>query len=595
MPQGEKAKLLSRQRLYPWTTTHSHLACMGGFAFENSNDESQCPFPDGRRRVTLSPDGLVLLAKLSPDVIPDISHQAIHDKSKASSFMKIVTLTQALWFCLQVIVRLAQQLPVTLLELNTFAHSFCALFIFILWWNKPVDVSDPFTIPVASPRGHPTSPIVQRTAMICAAMCNASEIGRNFRCLKETHGNNYQPYRHKGLMRTYVQIWGHDQYLHDFIAKHRRASLAGPAEPEVIQSHPPKHDKSYSLSQSPVKQFPIASPVDSIIEQFSRRHRLFRDDKITVYNLMDHDPILHFRSSVFRGHTHMHHGSELGSVAKAVAQIVGFLMRIPAHDIYFQVPRDYWARARLVALGPGALSHDAAEIGADASGSKRETIWLADPSLALTNNEQYVFSVRSHSAHWVCNRVANWSSSLSFRHVFPRTDDKAPSAGGLAENGVVFEEGTDTEWTVFSKRESQNIKIITKYMVMFVATSVGYGAWHLLAWAGPFHSHTQMILWRGSGIGVGAAGVAVISLFFVSLSFIYCINAGRGPKDEIRGPKKFTVLLVVGLIALSFVGTILFHIACRLCLVVESLVGLAYVPDGAFVLPHWAIYFPHIG
>ena len=37
----------------------------------------------------------------------------------------------------------SQGTPITLLELNTFGHAVLALFIYILWWEKPFDVERP--------------------------------------------------------------------------------------------------------------------------------------------------------------------------------------------------------------------------------------------------------------------------------------------------------------------------------------------------------------------------------------------------------------------------------------------------------------------
>ena len=38
---------------------------------------------------------------------------------------------------------MAQRIPISLLELNTFGHAICALFIYLLWWEKPFEVDIP--------------------------------------------------------------------------------------------------------------------------------------------------------------------------------------------------------------------------------------------------------------------------------------------------------------------------------------------------------------------------------------------------------------------------------------------------------------------
>ena len=40
----------------------------------------------------------------------------------------------------------AQPIPISLLELNTFGHAVCALFIYLLWWEKPFEVDIPIIV-----------------------------------------------------------------------------------------------------------------------------------------------------------------------------------------------------------------------------------------------------------------------------------------------------------------------------------------------------------------------------------------------------------------------------------------------------------------
>src|SRR5690242_21711382 len=47
---------------------------------------------------------------------------------------------------IQCIARLQQNLPVTLLEINTIGHVICAFALYILWWNKPLDIKDPYIV-----------------------------------------------------------------------------------------------------------------------------------------------------------------------------------------------------------------------------------------------------------------------------------------------------------------------------------------------------------------------------------------------------------------------------------------------------------------
>lgn len=137
----------SSARKYAWTHVHSFYAVMGGFVYDTSDlPDNEQFLPGNRTRVTLAPDAVIYIARLCPWLLPDISEESIQDKSKANSLAKGVVCVQAFWFILQTIFRLADGLPISLLELSTAAHSLCALLVYALWWRKPLDVESPTVI-----------------------------------------------------------------------------------------------------------------------------------------------------------------------------------------------------------------------------------------------------------------------------------------------------------------------------------------------------------------------------------------------------------------------------------------------------------------
>jgi len=150
---------------FAWSRAHSHLALMGGFSFDTGGDSS-IPLP--QTRYTLTSVGICFLAKHRPDLIPNITTDAINDKSKASPLAKLLVFTQALWFCLQILSRLAVGLPITALELNTFAHALFAFFAFAAWWHKPLDIHEAVLIPLVN---NPSA------TSLCAAMYLRSTVG----------------------------------------------------------------------------------------------------------------------------------------------------------------------------------------------------------------------------------------------------------------------------------------------------------------------------------------------------------------------------------------------------------------------------------
>ena len=116
---------------------------MGGFAFEACKDAS---LPQ-KCRATITPSGTQFLATFAPQLIPQIRPEEIKDKSKEDGFAKFLRCAQIAWFCLHVVTRMSQGLPLSLLELNTSAHVMCALFIYTRWWNKPWNITYPSLAP----------------------------------------------------------------------------------------------------------------------------------------------------------------------------------------------------------------------------------------------------------------------------------------------------------------------------------------------------------------------------------------------------------------------------------------------------------------
>ncbi|KAF1992597.1 hypothetical protein K402DRAFT_388242 [Aulographum hederae CBS 113979] len=133
---------VTKSRRYPWTMVHGFYGSMGGFYVEiDEADEGMKGIFGGRSTLTLTAKGVDLLAKYGQ--LSDISKSEIKDKSKADSLAKFLVCVQAGWMIVQVIARLAENLPVTLLEVNTIGHVLCALTMYILWWNKPRTVQEP--------------------------------------------------------------------------------------------------------------------------------------------------------------------------------------------------------------------------------------------------------------------------------------------------------------------------------------------------------------------------------------------------------------------------------------------------------------------
>lgn len=88
----------------------------------------------------LTPSGVLRLMKVEPSLIPDLAYKDIVSFGKADAIAKVLLILQVSWFLITCILRHAQGLPLSLLEITTVAHAACTLLTYFLWWSKPKDV-----------------------------------------------------------------------------------------------------------------------------------------------------------------------------------------------------------------------------------------------------------------------------------------------------------------------------------------------------------------------------------------------------------------------------------------------------------------------
>jgi len=153
--------------------------------------------------------------RVNQDLMPNPAEEEIYDKSKANGFVKILACLQAAWFCTQIIVRMTSHLTISILELNTFAHALCTLLIYFLWWDKPLDVTEPSLV-----RGEAAHPVIALLHVFdyegfeTTAYCT-NYFGNN-PCLKCPHKSRvwYSDYPSKQTPEKgkYYQAW---KYLHE--------------------------------------------------------------------------------------------------------------------------------------------------------------------------------------------------------------------------------------------------------------------------------------------------------------------------------------------------------------------------------------------
>jgi len=133
----EVHRALRSNKRKPWTLEMAYYACGGGIILQRQGSETQ-------RR--LSGSAVLMYADLDPASLEGFDHNKVVDRSKLNALGKFLSALQAVWFFAQCGSRLYQGLAISLLELVTIGHCIAACCIYVLWLNKPYDVSTHVTI-----------------------------------------------------------------------------------------------------------------------------------------------------------------------------------------------------------------------------------------------------------------------------------------------------------------------------------------------------------------------------------------------------------------------------------------------------------------
>ncbi|KAI9760154.1 MAG: hypothetical protein M4579_001874 [Chaenotheca gracillima] len=132
--EQDEEKLEEHSDESQWTMYKAFFGVAGGLVVKTDSFRTQ-------EFLTMTPAGIAELARL--EILPSISTADIEDKSKADPVAKLLVCGQAGWFIAQCIARLAQKLPLTLLEIHTLAHVLVAGTMFTFWFTKIYNAISP--------------------------------------------------------------------------------------------------------------------------------------------------------------------------------------------------------------------------------------------------------------------------------------------------------------------------------------------------------------------------------------------------------------------------------------------------------------------
>ncbi|KAJ6565530.1 hypothetical protein DFH09DRAFT_1473605 [Mycena vulgaris] len=136
-------------RKFKVTLAHGFFFSMGGFVSRAGHPITTMKQLDGP------------IGQQYQDEICVVKANYIMGRGKGDVLSKGIALTQGLWFITQCLARVHQHLPVTELEVATLAFAVVNVFIWLIWWKKPLDVEQPIQIGPVEEEPEPGS-ITQR-------------------------------------------------------------------------------------------------------------------------------------------------------------------------------------------------------------------------------------------------------------------------------------------------------------------------------------------------------------------------------------------------------------------------------------------------
>ena len=475
-----------------WTLVHGFYAAMGGFALDSSASD-ELFLPKSRLRAALTPEGIRFLLKHEPGFLPDISEDQIKDKSKADGLKKFLVCTQALWFCIQCMSRLAKALPISLLELNTFGHALCTLLIYMLWWHKPLDVEEPTLIQE------------ENLSPLFAYLWMSSKIS----------AKGHRGYDISGSIRDEFDcIWPYRDPVIDDLSFFS-SGLTAP--PNIFDSQ---------TQSNTVENHDPAPPTDCSPTRI-------------------HSPSDHFATYEYT------------------------LRRYPATSKRYHFKLWFLSQGFLI---PAGLSTRNTTI------EHLSPVDVARWRLAYRAIAQYHLEEELHTRH-----------QTDAMALIPRVKPRIQN----------FPSPLDGERDQHSPLE---------LWLGFAVSSALYGGLHLLGWNAPFGTRLEAIMWRVSASSVTLTGLLLGPLV------LYCRTpaARRGfegiatlatlkrPQQQLSRPSilLWLEIVVTAIVYLCFMALLpalgLTYLSARAYLVIECFKNVAHLPQGAFELPDWSNYFPHI-
>lgn len=588
-PQAAKS---DGQVVSQWTMEHSFFALMGGYAVECKDyvDQGLRPLCTPWRwsynrtdRHTLTSTAVLRLAQQQPSLLPHLSLESIQDRSKADRFTKILACIQAGYIFAQVVGRVTNNLPITMLEVNTISHVLCAFIIYSFWLKKPFAVENAIhvggrgrdIILALSFMEHGTF----YTAKISDSVIGRSDSNSKGQAILESMAMAYpeilEQWNKPG--QSYSQITedstsgAREICLDRASRRHSKQNLVWNEGMNTLTTHAPPTDTSHTTNM----QMPPAGSLKSA-QTTSFFNHLPSTQEQCSWNPSDRILIVW----------------NYGDVSLSIKEIKNLLSA-----------SEFWSRYGMKVYRTGLERPD--DLGYSTGvGQPILTPQLKDlgdgpyvevPAVApLFQSHAVRFRNSRPVLHLQASDLIGWDICWRAMKVREWRDL-------TADGGAEILQWRSRNWP---QQQVRGESTSFPSAIMF-ATAI-YGGLHALCWHAHFPSHFERLLWRMSALVIAGSGFAV-SLCMTAWSSLRTKGDGDGSRVERIVKRSRSLLNVFGtefvdnlevLVTLFavpiFLIALALYCAARAFIVVEAFISLRSLPADAYKTPNWTAWLPHL-
>ena len=149
----------------------------------------------------------------------------------------------------------------------------------------------------------------------------------------------------------------------------------------------------------------------------------------------------------------------------------------------------------------------------------------------------------------------------------------------IVEGGKIADEGQMCAPPFFADVEDEDWIVMGPISAIAFLIGTIFGAIHLIGWNFFFHFHTERIVWRVASI---------MTTVIPAIGFIGVIVDVTRVKDDTFLSKLSEFILILSAMPIPL------YFPMRFILLVEALISLRDLPQGALEVVEWTLFIPHI-